>query len=68
MLCLEFSAQVCSLGRGYKTHNVTEGSSDTMSRCACWSSLLVSARQHLLSLAARESRITSHASEVVVTG
>lgn len=68
MVCLVLHGWVCSLGRGYKTHYVTEGSYDTVSRCACWSGPLFSTRQHLLSLATLESRTVSNASKVVRTG
>lgn len=54
MVCLVLNTQVWSLGRGYKTCYVSEGSYDTMNRCACWSSLVFSTRQHHLFLATLE--------------
>lgn len=67
MMCLVLNARVCSVGRSYETRYVTEGSYDTVNRCACQSNPLLSSRQHLLSLATLKSRTTSNVSEVAGT-
>lgn len=68
MVCLVLHGGVCSLGRGYKIHYVTEGSYDTANRCARWSGPLFLTRQHLLSLATLENGTIFNASKVVRTG